>query len=286
MSPMHHSSASPIQSSTNIHSYISAVTRASHPGIVGGSTRNTLDVHPAGLQRSVSLPLNRERSPLGRQSAMAGVSGERRSAGEKIEELVSGNETVVVLPSSHVKEETDLPAVEQATAGYVYRRRRGALRHNRRAFSSEDENQGPHHSPYLGPRIQSAGATSSAASAAAVARAAALAKHESTRPTLNEEEEEEEQEEEEEEEEEANPLVDSVKHKLLEQGHLSLLDVVEKMPTTLHESIVTDNVSASCLETISNRVPELQSGHLAKGDTDSSRGAIHWFEGESLHDCV
>ena len=129
----------------------------------------------------------------------------------------------------------------------------------------------------------SAGAVSSAAAV----HPRAMLGVSGTRVTLDEEEEEREEvktkegeEEEEDDEEEPNPLVESVKHKLLEQGHLSLLDVVEKMPTTLHESIVTDNVSRSCLETITGRVPELQSGHLAHSDADSSRGAIHWFEGQ------
>ncbi|CAI8043619.1 hypothetical protein GBAR_LOCUS24188, partial [Geodia barretti] len=116
--------------------------------------------------------------------------------------------------------------------------------------------------------------------AAGVHRAGILSGSETTRVTLDEEEEERDEEKTKgaEDDDEPNPLVESVKHKLLEQGHLSLLDVVEKMPTTLHESIVTDNVSRSCLETITGRVPELQLGHLAHSDGDSSRGAIHWFE--------
>ena len=269
MSPMHHSSASTIQSSGNIQSYISAMSGAIHPASTGGSGRSTFEVQPSGLQRSVSLPLNHKRSPPRQTPAMASV---HQGGGEG---LVSENESMIVLRSTPMIEEPDSSAVElKVPIPSVYHRRRGALRHNRHAISQdESSSQGPHLSPYLGPRTLSASATSSTASAAAVARAAALALHESTRPALDEEEEEDD-------EEEANPLVESVKHKLLEQGHLSLLDVVEKMPTTLHESIVTDNVSRSCLETITNRVPELQSGHLAHNDSDSSGGAIHWFEGE------
>ena len=269
MSPMHHSSTSPLQSSGNIQAYISAI----HPASIGGGSRtNTLAVRPSGLQRSVSLPLRREKTP----PKLPGTTSE-----------VVGNpeeDPVVLVRSSPMKEvEPDSTAVELEAPMFYYRRR-GALR-NRRAFSQEV----PHLSPYFRPRNQSAGAASSAAG---VHRAAVLGVSETTRATLDEEEEEEEmrpkekEEEEEEEEEEPNPLVESVKHKLLEQGHLSLLDVVEKMPTTLHESIVTDNVSQSCLETITRRVPELQSGHLANSDADSSHGAIHWFEGEGSSACT
>ena len=262
---MHHSSASPLQSSGNIHTYISAISGTIHSASAGASGRNTLEVRPSGLQRSVSLPLNRERTPPGRNPPL--VSIRQRRQGDT-EDLASGNDSVIVLHPSLMNEEPDVTSVElDVPAPNIYRRRRGALRQNRRALSQEV--QGPHLSPYLGPRTQSASATSSTASAAAVARA--LAVQESARPVLDEEEEEVE---------ETNPLVESVKHKLLEQGHLSLLDVVEKMPTSLHESIVTDNVSRSCLDTISNRIPELQSGHLAHNNSDSSTGAIHWFEGE------
>lgn len=266
---MHHSSASPLQSSGNIHTYISAISGTIHSASAGVSGRNTLEVRPSGLQRSVSLPLNRERSPPGRNPPL--VSIRQRRQGEA-EDLASENESIIVLHPSLMTEEQDASAVElEVPAPNIYRRRRGALRQNRRAVSQE-VGQGPHLSPYLGSRTQSASATSSTASAAAVARA--LAVQESARPVLDEEEEEVE---------EANPLVESVKHKLLEQGHLSLLDVVEKMPTSLHESIVTDNVSRACLDTISNRIPELQSGHLAHNNSDSSKGAIHWFEGKD--DC-
>ena len=91
-----------------------------------------------------------------------------------------------------------------------------------------------------------------------------------------------EEKEEEEKEEQSNPLTESVRHKLLEHGHLSLLDVVEKMPSTLHESIVTEAVAQSCLEGLSHRVQELQSGHLARNSGDSTGGAIHWYEGKGL----
>ena len=89
-----------------------------------------------------------------------------------------------------------------------------------------------------------------------------------------------EEREEEEEKEQSNPLTESVRHKLLEHGHLSLLDVVEKMPSTLHESIVTEAVAQSCLEGLSHRVQELQTGHLARNSGDSTGGAIHWYEGK------
>ena len=226
------------------------------------SGTNTLTVQPSALQRSVSLPLSRERTP----PKLSQTTGE-----------AAGNtDNEAVLRASPMKEEEPVSsAVESDPQTFVYRRR-GALR-NRRAFSQEV----PHLSPHFRPRNQSAGAGSSAAGVHRVM----LGVSETTRATLDEEEEEREEEktnDEEEEEEEPNPLVESVKHKLLEQGHLSLLDVVEKMPTTLHESIVTDSVSRSCLETITRRVPELQSGHLAHSDGDSSRGAIHWFEGEEV----
>ncbi|CAI8048359.1 Protein pecanex [Geodia barretti] len=257
MSPMHHSSTSPLQSSRNVQSYFSAM----HPGIAGGSRSNTLTVRPSGLQRSVSLPLSRERTPPVLNQTASEVAGNMEG------------EPVVLLRSSPMREEPGSSAVELEPPTFAYRRR-GALR-TRRAFSQEV----PHLSPYFRPRNQSAGAVSSAAG---VHRAGMLSGSETTRVTLDEEEEERDEEKTKgaEDEDEPNPLVESVKHKLLEQGHLSLLDVVEKMPTTLHESIVTDNVSRSCLETITGRVPELQLGHLAHSDGDSSRGAIHWFEGE------
>ena len=285
MSPMHHSSSSPLQSSYNVQSYISAI----HPITMGGSASNTLEVHrPVGLQRSVSLPLNRERTPPRHPRITGGdtiasntvdveVKGGRGGQGEP-----SGNETVtVLLRSSPMKEDPDSSAVELTGPTYAYRRR-GALR-NRRAFSQE-VNTGAHLSPYFRPRNQSAGSTgaavSAALSAAAVHRAAVLAEEEEKDDEKGPLRDKDLEEKEEEEDEEPNPLVESVKHRLLEQGHLSLLDVVEKMPTALHESIVTDNISQSCLDTITNRLPELQSGHLARGDSDSSRGAIHWFEGK------
>ena len=257
MSPMHHSSTSPLQSSGNIQTYINAM----HPASAGGSRSNTLTVRPSGLQRSVSLPLSRERTPPVLTQTTSEVAGNMEG------------EPVVLLRSSPMIEEPGSSAVELEAQTFVYRRR-GAR--NRRAFSQEV----PHLSPYFRPRNQSAGAASSAAG---VHRAGMLSVSETTRVTLDEEEEEREEEKTKgaEDEDEPNPLVESVKHKLLEQGHLSLLDVVEKMPTTLHESIVTDNVSRSCLETITGRVPELQLGHLAHSDGDSSRGAIHWFEGTS-----
>ena len=255
MSPMHHSSTSPLQSSGNIQSYINAVHSAS------GSRTNTLSVRPSGLQRSVSLPLSRERTPpkLAKTAAAAAeVSGG------------TGDEPVVLLRSSPMKEEPGTSAVE--VEPFVYRRR-GAMR-TRRAFSQEVSQL----SPYFRPRNQPAGEQ-------AAVRVHRLGVGEATGATLDEEEEEEKTQEEggEVAEEEPNLLVESVKHKLLEQGQLSLLDVVEKMPATLHESIVTDSVSRSCLDTITGRVPELQSGHLALSDADSSRGAIHWFEGEPEH---
>ena len=233
-------------------------------------------MHPSGLQRSVSLPLNRGRSPPGRTPATGSVGRGTQGGGEGLAE----NEPMVLLRSSPMKEESDSSAVELAAAPTHSHRRRGALRYNRRAFS-HDAGQGPHLSPYFRPRNLSAGTTSYAASALAAHRAAVLAVSESARLEEQEERDEDQPRKKEEEEDEPNPLVESVKHTLLEQGHLSLLDVVEKMPTSLHESIVMDCVSRSCLETITNRVPELQSGHLAHADSDSSRGAIHWFEGEA-----
>ena len=258
MSPMHHSSTSPLQSASNIHSYINAVHSAS------GSRTNTLAVRPSGLQRSVSLPLSRERTPPRPNRIVVGeVAGARQ-----------GDEPVL-LRTSPMKEEPDTSAVELEPSTFVYRRR-GAMR-TRRAYSQEVG----HLSPYVRPRNQSAGAGPLVGLHTGVNE---------TTVTLNEEEEDREEDktsQSDEEKEDVNPLVESVKHKLLEQGHLSLLDVVEKMPTTLHESIVTDGVSRPCLETITHRVPELQAGHLALSDADSSRGAIHWFEGERgslLHD--
>ena len=231
--------------------------------------------------------------------------------------VVSGSEPATfILRSSPMREEEEeeedepdsLLGVELSSPGYVYKRR-GALR-NRRAYSQDAAGiTVPHLSPYFRPRNQSTAvtggsspsSTTAASSAAAVHRAAMLAVGGDTaRVTLDEEEEEgeevgegerkrgggregeEEGGEEEEEEEEPNLLVESVKHKLLEGGHLSLLDVVEKMPISLHEAIVTDSVSTSCLDTITNRIPELESGHLAQGNSDSRRGAIHWFEGEKM----
>ena len=79
--------------------------------------------------------------------------------------------------------------------------------------------------------------------------------------------------------EEENPMIESVKQKLLDDGHLTLLDVVDKMPKDLHEAILLDSVPTSSYETFSSRAAELRQGHLAAGEADATRGAVHWFEG-------
>ena len=240
---------------------------------------STLEVQrPSGLQRSVSLPLSRERSPAPELSRVAGTVGRGRGG----EGVLSENESLALVRSSPMtEEEPDSSAVETAASRYVYAyRRRGALRYNRRAFSQDIGGQGPHLSPYFRPHTHSSGPSLAALRAPVLAVCESARLEEEEERDLEQTSQEKEGDSEEEEEDEPNPLVESAKHKLFEQGHLSLLDVVDKMPAKLLESIVTDNASMACLEALGHRLPELKAGHLAHGDTDESRGAIHWFEGE------
>ena len=83
----------------------------------------------------------------------------------------------------------------------------------------------------------------------------------------------------EEREKEGGAVLDAVKSKLLEEGHLALVEVADKLPKELQEAILVDSLPISCYENLSQRVSELRRGHLASGEEDGSAGAIHWFEG-------
>lgn len=78
---------------------------------------------------------------------------------------------------------------------------------------------------------------------------------------------------------EEDPVLERVKIKLYEDEYYSLAEVVDRMPPTLLEAILNDDVPITCFENLCSRVEELKKGHLASGDADSTPGAIHWFEG-------
>ena len=90
---------------------------------------------------------------------------------------------------------------------------------------------------------------------------------------------------EDEEETRGGGVADAVKSKLVEEGHLALVEVADKMPGELQEAILVDSLPPSCYNNLSHRVAELRRGHLASGEEDATTGAIHWFEGNGCGVC-
>ena len=67
--------------------------------------------------------------------------------------------------------------------------------------------------------------------------------------------------------------------KLELDGHLHLMEAAHLMPKGLQEAILADMVPISWFVLMRERAGELRRGHLATEESDSSPGAIHWFEG-------
>lgn len=78
---------------------------------------------------------------------------------------------------------------------------------------------------------------------------------------------------------EEDPVIEKVKTKLVEDDHVALAEVVDRMPAGLHDAILQETLEPQCMETLLIRVAELKRGRLATGDADSAPGTIHWFEG-------
>lgn len=86
--------------------------------------------------------------------------------------------------------------------------------------------------------------------------------------------------------EEVEPaLEDQVQTKLNIEGYSELMVAVPLMRKDLQEAILNDMLPFSWYDVMKERVSELKRGHLARGEDDSTPGAIHWFEGE-LTSCL
>lgn len=81
---------------------------------------------------------------------------------------------------------------------------------------------------------------------------------------------------------EEDPVIEKVRMKLFEDEHVALAEVVDRMPTGLHDAILHDTLDPQCIETLTSRIAELKRGRLATGDADSGPGTLHWFEGQSV----
>ena len=74
-------------------------------------------------------------------------------------------------------------------------------------------------------------------------------------------------------------MEEQVQSKLELDGHLHLMEAAHLMPKGLQEAILADMVPISWFVLMRERAGELRRGHLATEESDSSPGAIHWFEG-------
>ena len=74
-------------------------------------------------------------------------------------------------------------------------------------------------------------------------------------------------------------LEEQVQSRLQLDGYFDLVEVVSHMRRDLQEAILNEEVPFPWYEQMKGRVRELRRGHLARGEDDSSPGAIHWFEG-------
>ena len=87
--------------------------------------------------------------------------------------------------------------------------------------------------------------------------------------------------------EDSESTSEKAQRKLLELGHIGLMRLVSKMPLEVQQQIVSDTLPPSFYEMLASRSTELSRGHLATGNADSSKGAVHWFfEEGTLHRLV
>ena len=239
MSPVHRSNSNIQGSSGNIENYISILASFSQPD---GEEENTNSGSP-GLQRSCSMPPSMfEQGP--RRDRMRVCIRQNRGSRHDRHFTSSYSEDPITRGEEDEGEEEGLSVLERT---YPIHRRRHGIR--RRGYSMEASNRPVRPpSPLLG-------------------MASALS------PTETDDEDREE------ENEGKRAFVESVKHKLLGDGHLTLLNVADKMPPGLHGAILEDSLPSACYGNLAARIGELERGHLASGDADSSPGAVHWFEG-------
>ena len=243
MSPVHRSSSN-VQSSSNLDSYL--ILQGMQPPSARGEAEG--NAGPTNLQRSSSMPPSMFESERGYSRRARMRVCVRQQRGARHEALRVGSLSVEHISLEEERpdfeEEDVLVSIEQTYPTGALQRRNAY----RRAYSAAETT-----SPFYSLRPPSPPAF--------------LSTIPSPLPPCQLKDEEE------------NPIITSVKQQLLASGHLDLMDVVEKMPPGLHEAILSDSLPASCYESMSMRVGELQRGHLASEDADSSSGAVHWFEG-------
>ena len=247
MSPVHRSNSNIQGSSRNIENYISILASFSQPTTGGegeGEGEEAGKAGPPGLQRSCSMPPNMfEQGP--RRDRMRVCIRQNRGSRHDRRFTSSHSEDPITRGEEEEGEEEGTSTLERT---YPMHRRRHGIR--RRGYSMETGSRSVRPpSPLLGPG--------------------------NIRPPAESDEEDRESED-----DGKQVFLESVKHKLLDDGHLTLLSVAEKMPAGLHEAILDDSLPPGCYGNLATRVGELERGHLASGDADSSPGAVHWFEGE------
>lgn len=247
MSPVHHSSSN-VQTSSSIEDHTNALTSPSQDG-AEGAVGGTIGL----LQRSTSMPpsvFDNERSYPRRDRVRVCIRENRGSARAYLDNRrFSPSRSLEVVGGE--EEERELDPLE---CSYAPRRTNAAWERRRviRRPPPSDEGIHCHHPPPAPPPPP---------------LPVTVILHTG---------------EERERESGSGAVLDAVKSKLLEEGHLALVEVADKLPKELQEAILVDSLPASCYESLSQRVSELRRGHLASGEEDASPGAIHWFEGVCL----
>ena len=240
MSPVHRSNSNVQGSSRNIENYISILASFSQPS----GEEEAAGAGPPGLQRSCSMPPSMfEQGP--RRDRMRVCIRQNRGSRHDRRFTSSHSEDSITRGEEEDEGEEEGTSVLERT--YPMHRRRHGIR--RRGYSME------------------AGSRSVRPPSPLLGLAASL-------PPAETDEEDGESED-----DGKQAFLESVKHKLLDDGHLTLLSIAEKMPAGLHEAILDDSLPPGCYGNLAARVGELERGHLASGDADSSPGAVHWFEG-------
>lgn len=251
MSPVHHSSSN-VQTSSSIEDHTNALISPSQEGAEEGAEEGvggTIGV----LQRSTSMPpsvFDNERSYPRRDRVRVCIRENRGSARAHLDNRrLSPSRSLVVVGGE--EEEGELDPLE---CSYAPRRTNVAWERRRVIRRPLPSNEGIHrHHPPPAPPPPPLPVTV-------------------ILPTGEEREREGE----------GGAMLGAVKSKLLEEGHLALVEVADKLPKELQEAILVDSLPTSCYENLSQRVSELRRGHLASGEEDGSAGAIHWFEGVCL----
>ena len=250
MSPVHRSNSN-VQNSGNVEDYINVLASLRQDGREEGGREVSVGV----LQRSTSMPPSvfdnergyprRDRVRVCIRQNRGGSSYRSRHEGRRFSPSRSMD---MVSGEEEEKDSLEHSYPQHRPRRNVVRERRG----ERRTFSSDE-----------GIRFRQPPSPHLRSSAAAPAILLPMG-------------------EDEEETREGGGVADAVKSKLVQEGHLALVEVADKMPSELQEAILVDSLPPSCYNNLSHRVAELRRGHLAAGEDDASTGAVHWFEGKEL----